>query len=280
MSSSRSVNGRYIVGLDVGTRMTKCALYDVAEDEFISRSTVPTGHDLARASEGALDEACREAGLRPQDIFYVASAGFGRFQVPMRDIQITDITCHGMGGKYLFPSTTGILDVGAQNAKAMHVDENGRVVKFKMNDKCASGAGRFLERIAKGLELELDEIGELSLRSKDPQPISSICAVLAESEVINLITSGYPVEDILMGAHLSISDRLIALTRQVGLDGEITLTGGITRNVGMVKAIEQKLGKRVNVSRYSEHAGSYGACLLARRRLRRLEERGGVSKRT
>ncbi|MDH3252322.1 MAG: acyl-CoA dehydratase activase, partial [Ignavibacteria bacterium] len=217
-------------------------------------------------------EACNISGLKTSDVFYVASSGYGRYQVPMRQIQITEISCHAMGARHLFPNTVSILDVGAQNAKAMRIDENGRVIKFKMNDKCASGAGRFLERVAKGLELELEEIGELSLRSHDPQPISSICAVLAESEVINLVTTGYPVEDILMGAQLSISDRIVAMLRQVGTDGEITLTGGITRNVGMVKALQQKVGKVLNVSPDSEYAGAIGACLLVQRRLKKLEQ--------
>ena len=122
------------------------------------------------------------------------------------------------------------------------------------------------------LEIELEEIGVLSLRSKDPQPISSICAGLAESEVINLVTAGYPIEDIVMGAHLSISDRIVAMLRQIGVDGQISLTGGITRNVGMVKALEQKIGKELNVCGDSEYAGAIGACLLARRRLKKLEE--------
>jgi len=123
------------------------------------------------------------------------------------------------------------------------------------------------------IELELEEIGSLSLRSKDPQAISSICAVLAESEVINLVTTGYPIEDILMGAQLSISDRIVAMLRQVATDGEITLTGGITKNAGMVKALEQKIGKHLNVCEDSEYAGAIGACLLVQRRLKKLEQR-------
>lgn len=265
-------NNRYIAGIDIGTRMTKCTIFDTTSETFITRSTILTRHNLALAAEKVLDEACSQVNLKPVDIFYVASTGYGRYQAPMRQVQITDITTHAMGAKYLFPKTTNILDVGAQNAKAIRIDEHGRVMKFKMNDKCASGAGSFLERVAKGLELQLDEIGQLSLRSKDPQPISSICAVLAESEVINLVTTGYPVEDILMGTHLSISDRIVAQLRQVGIDGEITLTGGITRNVGMVKALEQKIGKPLNVCNDSEYAGAIGACLLARRRLKKLWE--------
>lgn len=272
MSTSFYRNGRFIAGIDVGTRMTKCVIFDCTDEKIIARATCLTGHNLAQASEDVLTEACRSASLRPTDVFYVASTGYGRYQVPMRQIQITDISCHAIGAKHLFPGTTSVLDVGAQNAKAIRVDHNGRVAKFKMNDKCASGAGRFLERVAKGLELELDDIGNLSLRSKDPQPISSICAVLAESEVINLITIGYPVEDILMGAYLSISDRIVALLRQVGVDGEIALTGGITHNAGMVRALEQKLGKPLNMCPDSEYAGALGACLLVERRLKKLEE--------
>lgn len=272
MKLAQTSNGRYIAGIDIGTRMTKCVVLDTASSTVIARATMLTGHNLAAASEKVLAAACSTAGIPIRDVFYVASTGYGRYQVPMRHIQITDISCHAMGAKYLFPNTTTILDIGAQNAKAIRIDHEGRVTKFKMNDKCASGAGRFLERVAKGLELELEEIGALSLRSKDPQPISSICAVLAESEVINLVTTGYPVEDILMGAQLSISDRIVAMLRQVGSDGETTLTGGITKNVGMVKALEQKIGKPVNVSPDSEYAGALGACLLVQRRLRKLEQ--------
>ncbi|HLF15285.1 MAG TPA: acyl-CoA dehydratase activase [Bacteroidota bacterium] len=272
----RSPDARLIAGIDLGTRMTKSVLFDPRSDSVLSRSTDYTGHDLAKAAENGLAEITRKAGVNPEDIFYVASTGYGRYQAPMRQTQITDISCHAMGARFLFPRTTSVLDVGAQNAKAIRIDENGRVIKFRMNDKCASGAGRFLERVSKSLEIELEEIGLLSLRSKDPQPISSICAVLAESEVINLVTAGYPIEDIVMGAHLSISDRIVALLRQIGVDGEISLTGGITRNAGMVKALEQKLGKRLNVCDDSEYAGAIGACLLARRRLRKLEEQNAV----
>ena len=264
-------SGRYIAGIDVGTRMTKCVIYDLEHNTFSGRTSMLTGHNLAQTSEKALVETCKNADINANEVFYVASTGFGRYQVPMRQIQITDISCHATGAKFLFPNTKAIIDVGAQNAKAMHIDDLGRVLKFKMNDKCASGAGRFLERVAKGLELELEDIGKLSLRAKDPQSISSICAVLAESEVINLVTTGYPVEDILMGTNLSISDRIVALLRQVGTEGEVTLTGGITHNAGMVKALEIKVGKGLNVSVHSEYAGAMGACLLANRRLMKLE---------
>ena len=259
-----------IAGIDVGTRMTKCVLLDAETDHILITSCKPSGHDFAKTSVAILDEALAAANLNAESLQYIASTGFGRYQVPHKHIQITEITCHAMGAHYLYPGTRTVIDLGAQNARAIHVGEDGRVKKFRMNDKCASGAGRFLERVAKGLELELDEIGGLSMRSKDPQPISSICAVLAESEVINLVTVGYPVEDILMGTNLSISERIVALIRQVGVDEEVTMTGGVTRNAGMVQAVETKLGTRLNVHILSEYAGALGACLLAERRIQKL----------
>ena len=130
-------SGRYIAGIDVGTRMTKCVVFDTLSGTFTGRVTQLTGHNLAASSEKVLADACVSAGIAGTDVFYVASTGFGRYQVPMRQIQITDISCHATGAKYLFPNTNAVLDVGAQNAKAMHIGDDGRVKKFKMNDKCA-----------------------------------------------------------------------------------------------------------------------------------------------
>lgn len=262
-----------IAGIDMGTRMTKCVLLNAETDAILTTCTRASGHDFAKTSRMILDQAVEEAGVDAAQIQYIASTGFGRYQVPHRHIQITEITCHAMGAHALFPNTRTVIDLGAQNARAIHVNEEGRVLKFRMNDKCASGAGRFLERVARGLELELDDIGNLSLRSKDPQPISSICAVLAESEVINLVTVGYPVEDILMGTNLSISERIVALIRQVSVEEEVTMTGGVTRNAGMVDAIRKKLGTPVNVHPLSEFAGALGACLLAERRIEKTRQK-------
>jgi predicted CoA-substrate-specific enzyme activase len=259
-----------VAGVDVGTRMTKAVVIDGA-GRMIGKASLPTGHDLPGAARRALDRALAESpDGRPE---YVASTGFGRYQVPFRDVQITEITCHGRGAVALFPGTRSVLDVGAMNARAIRIEPNGRVSSFRMNDKCASGAGRFLERVAKGLELELGDIGALSLRAQAPQPISSICAVLAESEVINLVTVGHAVEDILAGTHESIAGRIAALLRQVGVEPEVTLTGGVTRNMGMVRALEQRLGMPLRVHEDSEYAGALGAALLALGRLRRLGRR-------
>lgn len=262
---------RLIAGVDVGTRMTKAVVIDDT-GQVRAKATLPTGHDLAGAARRAVDGALGGlAGARVAD--YVASTGFGRYQVPFRDAQITEITCHARGAVALSPGTRSILDIGAMNARAIRVNQDGRVRTFRMNDKCASGAGRFLERVAKGLELELQDIGPLSLRSAAPQPISSICAVLAESEVINLVTQGNAIEDILAGTHESIAGRIAALLRQVGVESDVALTGGVTKNVGMVRALEKRLGMPVVVHPDAEYAGALGAALLALQRIRRLAAR-------
>jgi predicted CoA-substrate-specific enzyme activase len=260
-----------LAGVDVGTRMTKAVLID-DEGRVRAKAVLPTGHDLGGAARRAVDRALADIpGV--QAAGYVASTGFGRYMVPFRDVQITEITCHARGAVALAPGTRSVLDIGAMNARAIRVDSNGRVRTFRMNDKCASGAGRFLERVAKGLELELTDIGALSLRASSPQAISSICAVLAESEVINLVTQGHAVEDILAGTHESIAGRIAALLRQVGAEADVALTGGVTKNVGMVRALEQRLGMPVVVHPDAEFAGALGAALLALRRIRRLEAR-------
>jgi len=264
---------RLLAGVDVGTRVTKAVLID-EQGRIAAKACLPTGHDLAGAARKVVDRALATLPGNAT-ASYVASTGFGRYQVPFRDVQITEITCHARGAVALAPGTRSVLDIGAMNARAIRVDERGRVRAFRMNDKCASGAGRFLERVAKGLEMDLADIGPLSLRATAPQSISSICAVLAESEVINLVTQGHGVEDILAGTHESIAGRIAALLRQVGVEQEIALTGGVTKNVGMVRALEQRLGMPVVVHPDAEYAGALGAGLLALRRVKMLEARAG-----
>ncbi len=259
---------RITAGLDIGAGTTKAVLMD-AEERVLGRVSLKTGPFLEKAAGQALQEVLERAGVKREDLAYVATTGYGRYAFPARDMQITEITCHGRGARLLFPGTRCVLDIGAQSSRAIRVDEDGRVRKFRMNDRCAAGAGRFLERIAKALEMDLQELGETSLQAKDPQPISSICAVLAESEVINHITQGRRADDIVMGAHISIADRVLALLRQVGVEEEVTLTGGLSLNPGMVRALEERLGQPVNVSEESQFAGALGAAYLGHWRLER-----------
>ena len=260
-------------GVDIGAGTSKAVLVDDG-GRIVAKICQKSGARLDLAGALALAAVLEKAGLTRDDIAYVASTGYGRYQLPGRDIQITEVTCHARGASYLFPGTRCLIDIGAQSTRAIRIDGRGKVMRFKMNDRCAAGAGRFLERISRALEVTLDDLGPLSLRSSDPQAISSICAVLAESEVINLVTSGKATEDILMGAHLSIAERALALLRQVGVEDEITLTGGITLNPGMRKALEQRLGRALNVSPDAVYAGALGAALLGLVRLRKRGDAG------
>ncbi|TAH39454.1 MAG: 2-hydroxyglutaryl-CoA dehydratase [Planctomycetota bacterium] len=261
-------------GVDVGSRMTKAVVIAADGRErngaILGRGSLYTRFDLAAAAAQAMEAALADAGATRADLVYQAATGYGRYQAMERDLQITEITCHARGGVALMPDARTILDLGAQNARAFRILGSGRVVGFRMNDKCASGAGRFIERVARALEVELERVGPLSLQADAPCAISSICAVLAESEVINHVTNGETIPNILQGTHASIADRLCSLVRQVGLEPPFALTGGVARNRGLVHAIEERLGVPVLLHRDAEHAGAYGAALLGRQRLRQL----------
>ncbi len=261
-----------VAGIDVGSRTTKCVVMDPSH-QILAKSIVSTGAFMARAAEMALESALEEAHLDRKQIAYIASTGWGRYQVPFRDIQITDTTCHARGAVFILPSARTVIDIGAQNTRAIRVEASGRVRDFRMNNRCAAGAGRFLERTATALEISLEEMGPLSLRSDNPAPISSICAIMAESEVINLVSHEAKLEDILAGVHLSLVERIASLARQVGLEGDIILTGGVALNVGMVRTLQDYLGVKVHTSPLSLYAGAIGASLLG---WKRVEQKQGL----
>jgi predicted CoA-substrate-specific enzyme activase len=264
-----------VLGLDVGATFTKGMVMD-HEHRILGQSLVKTGFNLAGAAETGFGEALAAAGLEPEQVDYVASTGYGRYLAPMRDIQITELTCHAKGASHLFPATRTVLDAGGQTVKAIKVDERGKVRSFRLNDKCAAGTGAFLDKTARYMGYEAGTTGELALRSQSPVTISSVCAVFAESEVINHLTAGASPEDIMYGAVLSLAGRAIQLMKRVGMEQEITFTGGMSRNAAFVKALAAELGGHVNVppDDLGQFNGSLGACLLALDRVRKLQAGG------
>ena len=216
-------------------------------------------------------------GSKRTDLNYIATTGFGRYNVPFRDVQITDITCVGRGAVFLFPKTRCVLDIGAQSTRALRVSDTGKVREFRTNDKCAAGAGGFIERACKYLEVNIDQVGDLSIQANKPQTISSVCAVLAESEIINHVSNGETIENILRGVHNSLASRALALLKRSGMEDEVTFVGGVARQKGMVKALEETLKRKVNVSEEPELVGALGAALLALRRLEKLRRRENES---
>ena len=265
------MNDRLVAGIDVGARSAKAVV--LGEDGRVAGSGIarmrPDFNALAR---DVLTSAIDAAGASPDDVAYVATTGLGRYNVPFRDLQITDITAVARGASHLFPRTRCVIDIGAQSTRALRVLESGRVKEFRTNDKCAAGAGGFAERAARYLEITLDDLGTLSLKADAPQVISSVCAVFAESEIINLVSVGQSVENIVRGIHDSLAQRGQQLLKRVGIEPEITFVGGMALQRGMVVAMEQTLGQRVNVAERPELVAAIGAALLARQRLVRKQE--------
>lgn len=259
-------------GIDLGTSSIKAIVIN-DQMEVLGQGIGRTGSNLEKGAEIAYQQALDAAGLERSDVDYVATTGFGRYTVPFRNLQITDLTAHGQGARFLFPDTRTVIDIGAQSTRAMRIEPTGQVKLLRMNAKCAAGAGTFLVRVAKYLELKIEEIGPLAVKATDPQGISSVCAVLAESEIINHVTTGKNIEDILMGAMLSIASRAQGLLKRVGVEQELTLTGGVGYNPGMVRALEECMEQRINVDPERGHyAGAIGAGILAQMRLRKLED--------
>lgn len=261
-------------GIDVGATYTKAVVIDW-ERTVLAMTMVRTGFDLAGASEKALAELGRQ-GIERGDLDYVASTGYGRYVVPARDLQITELTCHARGASFLNPATRTVLDVGGQTVKAIRLDERGRVRAFRLNDKCAAGTGAFLEKTARYMGFDPEAIGELALRSRSPVTISSVCAVFAESEVINHLTSGTAPEDIMYGAVRSLAGRAVQLMKRVGMVPEYTFAGGMSRNGAFVKALELELKAPVNVlpDPMGQYNGALGAALLALDRVNKLRAAG------
>jgi len=257
-----------IAGIDAGSRYTKAVLLD-GEGRVVGSSIVRTRADIPEVAKEALEVALERAGLERREVRYIAATGFGRYNVPFRDVQVTEITSGAKGAVVLFPRTSCVLDIGFQSTRAVRI-EGGKVKEFASNDKCAAGAGGFLERAARYLEVPLAEIGSLSLRAKAPKSISSICAVLAETEIINHLTAGVTVEDIVGGIHQSLAARALALLKRVGLQDEVTFIGGLGLQEGMVRALEEALGRKVNVPEDPQLVCALGAAVLARQRLERL----------
>jgi predicted CoA-substrate-specific enzyme activase len=228
---------------------------------------VDTGAHISRAGERAYAEALRAAGLVAGDVGFVVGTGYGRYKVSFGDAQLTEIGCHAKAARFLFPGTRTVVDMGGQDAKGIKVGDRGEVLDFVMNDKCAAGTGRFLASAADALGLSLDEIGPLSLRATHPVRLSTVCAVFVESDILTYVAQGKRTEDILGGVHSAIAARTIALVRRVGLEPEVTFTGGVSRNAGMVRALEEKLGFPVNVSEDSPFMGAIGAALFALERV-------------
>ena len=249
-------------GVDVGSTQTKAVIVDETR-RIVARSLIATGANVTKAGENAFVKAFEAAGLPREAVGYVVGTGYGRYKVTFGDAQITEITCHARGAQSLFPATRTVIDMGGQDTKAIKVGPDGSVVDLSMNDKCAAGTGRFLSAAADVTGVGLDEIGPLSLEAKSPVRLTSVCTVFVESDIMSYLAQRKTIEDILGGVHKAIATRTMSLIRRVGVEDEITFTGGVSLNIGMVKALEEVLGKPLNVSAEGHFMGALGAALFA-----------------
>ncbi|MBI1737323.1 MAG: 2-hydroxyglutaryl-CoA dehydratase [Candidatus Rokubacteria bacterium] len=260
-------------GVDVGSTQTKAVIVDTLRT-IVGRSLIATGANVTRAAENAFQAALDASGIPRDAIGYVVGTGYGRYKVTFGDAQITEITCHARGAQSLFPATRTVIDMGGQDTKAIKVAPDGSVLDFAMNDKCAAGTGRFLSAAADVTGVSLDDIGAISLEAKVPVRLTSVCTVFVESDIMSYLAQKKRVEDILGGVHKAIATRTMALVRRVGVEREVTFTGGVSRNVGMVRHLEAVLGCPINVSAEGHFMGALGAALFA---LERAEAAAGVA---
>lgn len=252
----------YAAGVDVGSTQTKAIVIDEHRN-IVGRSLLDTGANVVKAAESSYFAALRQGNIDEEEVEYVVGTGYGRYRVTFGNTQVTEISCHGRGAVHLFPNTKTVVDMGGQDTKAIAVSPEGEINDFCMNDKCAAGTGRFLGAAAAALDIPIDELGPVSLRSTKPIKISTTCTVFAESEVLAWLGKGKKIEDILWGVHQSIASRSAGLMRRVGIHDEITFTGGVSRNLGMVKALEERLEKKLNISEECHYMGALGAALFA-----------------
>lgn len=252
----------YVMGIDSGSTSTNAVIMD--QDRKIKAfSVVRTGAKSGVSADRALNDVLEKAGLTREDISWIVSTGYGRVSIEFADENVTEISCHGKGAHYFNPKIRTILDIGGQDSKAIRLNENGEVKDFVMNDKCAAGTGRFLEMIARTLEVSLDELGAIALTSREKIEITSMCSVFAESEVISLIANNKEKADIADGVCHAIANKASGLLRRVGMEPEFMMTGGVAKNPGVVRAVEEKIGSKLYICEEPEIVGAAGAAVYA-----------------
>jgi predicted CoA-substrate-specific enzyme activase len=264
------VKRQYFAGVDIGSTMTKVVIMNRA---VLASVIGPTGPEHRKLANRVMEQALAEAKLSFADITYVVATGYGRINVPFADKQITEISCHARGVSYLLPEVRTVIDIGGQDCKAIKLS-NGRAVDFVMNDKCAAGTGRFLEVTAEGLGVKLEDMGRLSLEAKNKVEIGSTCTVFAAQEVVARLSVGVPLPDIIAGLHEAIATRIYGMARRLKIEREVALTGGGAKNIGLVRALEAKLGYPVLVPPEPLLTGAIGAALLGKDIVKQAVESG------
>jgi predicted CoA-substrate-specific enzyme activase len=260
-----------VAGVDVGAATAKAVI--VSDGKVVGQAVIPTGDRIVVAADKVTRLALEKAGMWRDDFDfeagfdYVISTGYGRHGVPFANKAVTEIICHAQGAHFLLPATRTIIDIGGQDSKAIGLDERGNVINFVMNDKCAAGTGRFLEVMAQVLGVTIEELGPIALTSKNTCQISSTCTIFAESEMVSLRAEGKSREDLIAGIVKAVSSRVAVMGKTVGFKRDVVFTGGVAKNVGVKKALEEEIKMEIVVPEEPQTMGALGAALLAKAEL-------------
>jgi len=256
-------------GVDVGSTTGKALLLD-DRDRILAQEIVDVATRPETTARICVDSVLKKAGLQEADMAFLVGTGYGRVKIPFAGENISEITCHAMGAKWLCPTVKTVVDIGGQDCKVIGVRDDGKVREFVMNDKCAAGTGRFLEAMARVLKVDLCRFSELSGNANAPVLISSQCSVFAESEVITQLNEGTGIENIIAGIHVAIASRLVSLLKRVGIQEDLTVSGGCAKNEGLTRILQERTGVRVVALKEDPQiVGALGAAVLAREKWRK-----------
>ena len=256
------MSGIYTLGIDVGSTASKCIVLKDGK-EIVAKSLIDVGAGTS-GPQRAIEAVLNEAGMKKEDMAYTLATGYGRTSLMdgIADKQMSELSCHAKGATFLFPNVHTVIDIGGQDVKVLHID-NGAMTNFQMNDKCAAGTGRFLDVMARVLEVKVEDLGRLGAMSRKKVGISSTCTVFAESEVISQLAMGTDKCDIIDGIHRSVAHRVTGLAHRIGVVPDVVMTGGGAQNEGVVKALQDELGCPIKTSPLTQYNGALGAALLA-----------------
>lgn len=251
-----------VAGIDVGSKNVRVVV--LKDGEVAARVSVASGFDQEESARAAMEKAAEQVGVAAQDFDFIAATGVGRKTIPFAHHQLTEVAADARGAATQLPAARTVIDVGAEEARAVRIDEGGKVVDFAINEKCAAGAGAFVEAMSRALEVGLQEFGVISLESTESIPMNAQCTVFAESEVVSLIHSNTAQKDIARAVHDSMASRVSAMARRAGVQEPVVIGGGVANNVGFVKALSEALGlSELHVLPHPEYLGALGAALIA-----------------
>ncbi len=249
------------MGIDLGAKYIKVII--LKDIKIIAKTNVLAGFDVEKSAQLAVDKALKEAGIKKDDLNKVVSTGVGEKLAPFYDETRSTVGCDSLGAVYLHPNARSVIDVGAEEGRGMRCDETGKIIDFEVNEKCAAGAGAFTEAMSRALEVPLEELGALSLKSTEEIPMNAQCTVFAESEVVTMVHNKVSKANMARAVHDAMASRITSMIRKIGFDKDVVLVGGVANNVGFIDSLNNDLGLKVVVPEDPEYVGALGAALAA-----------------